>query len=133
MPSQIDNLISAVCDVVNQLQILIQEIRGLKKTIEFATGLGNRYMKIRSELVGLTPKKISEAIGMAEGFKVLLIFNNDLINSNTIYLGDSSGVTIETGFPLPAGKALPVTIQTDKELWAVSTGANTEIRIMEIK
>lgn len=132
-PQRIDDLISAICDVVNQLQVLIQEIRSLKKTIEFATGLGNKYMKIRTQLVGTTPVKVSEATGMAEGFKVLLFFNNDLTNANTIYFGDSSGVSINTGFPLPAGKALPFTLQSDKELWAISTGADTELRIVEIK
>jgi hypothetical protein len=132
MPS-INDLIQATCDVVFSLQEVVKELRSLNKKLDFAIGLGTNYLKVRAISVGTTPVKVSEAVGMPEGFKILLLFNNDIINANTIYIGDSSGVTVDTGFPLPPGQALPLTMQMDREIWAVASASGCDLRVIELK
>ncbi|MBA7592280.1 hypothetical protein ES708_34459 [subsurface metagenome] len=63
----------------------------------------------------------------------LTLYNND--STNVIYLGADIGVTPETGFPLPPKTPVAYMVglgdTPEIGLYAVSSGADTDVRIYE--
>lgn len=49
-----------------------------------------------------------------------------------VYIGNSSGVTVNNGYPLYDGSSLQLDITGDSQLWAVSTVASQTIALLEI-
>ena len=81
------------------------------------------------ELVGVLEERILSA---HPGRTSLLLYNNHA--TQTIYFGRSKGVSSVNGFPLPAGVPLSFKIPEDDvtgELWAVGSGADTDLRFIE--
>ena len=62
--------------------------------------------------------------------RAISICNNS--TSETLYIGFDPGVTTSTGWPLAAGGAVSFDINGDVRLYGVSSGANTDIRILEL-
>jgi hypothetical protein len=52
--------------------------------------------------------------------------------SSTIFIGFDPDVTTGTGFPIPPGTALPLQVNGQVLVWAISTVNGQDIRILEL-
>jgi len=52
-------------------------------------------------------------------------------NNRTLFVGFDPGVTISTGFPVPAGNSLPMDVNAEIEVYGVAS-ADIDIRVLEL-
>lgn len=61
--------------------------------------------------------------------RAIAIRNNS--NTGVLYVGFTSGVTVNDGYPLDAGESFPLEINTDIRVWGIADSA-LDIRIIEV-
>jgi hypothetical protein len=70
--------------------------------------------------------------GTGQGGQQVAVVN--LHATNIVYIG-GSGVTTANGFRIPSGAATnaafgPITLQAGEELWAISSAAGSDVRVL---
>lgn len=82
-----------------------------------------------------SPIGTSESVHIPSGLDNLerrrtLIINNQ--GGSTIYIGGTSGVTINNGFPVEPGSEKSFEIGALIHVWAIASGVPSELRVLEM-